>query len=190
MTFAVPQSVLDNQRRRALTNQPQPCGEGIGGGLTCRAFPARLYPCGWRCDEHLPQPLNPTPDPTRTLAGLLARQAQTDNPAALRAIRAQTEDHPATAPANSIDDRFRAFHRANPHVYARLVELVADAVLRGETRIGAGALFEQLRYAERTETNGDRYRLNNDFRAPYVRLLVQEHPEWRDLFETRARRAS
>ena len=32
--------------------------------------PARLYPRGWRCAPHAPQPVNPTPDPALTLDGL------------------------------------------------------------------------------------------------------------------------
>lgn len=70
-TFDVPDFVADNQQRRALAaGRPQPCGHGTGRGLTCRAYPTRLYPGGWRCAEHAPQPVNPTPDPTRTAAAL------------------------------------------------------------------------------------------------------------------------
>lgn len=30
----------------------QPCGAGV---TPCGAEPARLYPCGWRCDDHAPR---------------------------------------------------------------------------------------------------------------------------------------
>lgn len=34
--------------------------------------PADLYPCGSRCENHRPLPVNPVPDPPRTLDGLRA----------------------------------------------------------------------------------------------------------------------
>lgn len=43
--------------------------------LTCEydcPGPARLYPCGWRCHDHAPRPLPPTPDPALTVDGLRA----------------------------------------------------------------------------------------------------------------------
>lgn len=74
-TFDVPQQVRDNQQRRALAaGRPQPCGHGTGDGLTCRAYPTRLYPGGWRCDQHPPQPVNPGPDPARTTKALQAKR--------------------------------------------------------------------------------------------------------------------
>jgi len=41
--------------------------------------PARLFPCGWRCDEHRPLPVPPVPDPALTLDGLrIAAGLRTD----------------------------------------------------------------------------------------------------------------
>lgn len=67
-TFDVPTRVAANIARRHAAAQPHPCVYG------CRAT-ARLYPSGARCDEHAPQPINPTPDPKRTLAALMAARA-------------------------------------------------------------------------------------------------------------------
>lgn len=181
--FDVPQSVRDNQQKRALaSSRPQPCGAGVGNGLTCGQYPTSLYPRGHRCVR------------CATAEGLVVGQAPGAYPEFLRARRTPTPAPAAVttlaSPEPTLTDRFHAFHQANPHVYARLVELVADEVACGATRIGVGALFERLRYSERTETNGDRYRLNNDLRADYVRHLIAEHPEWADFFETRQRRSA
>ena len=48
------------------------CAHGCAG-------PARLYPCGRRCDEHAPLPLPPAPDPARTLDGLRAARGLATN---------------------------------------------------------------------------------------------------------------
>jgi hypothetical protein len=37
------------QRRARVKHRMQPCGEGVGRGLTCRAFPTALYAAGWFC---------------------------------------------------------------------------------------------------------------------------------------------
>lgn len=39
-------------------------------GLDKCENPARLFPRGWRCAPHAPQPVNPEPDPALTLDGL------------------------------------------------------------------------------------------------------------------------
>lgn len=76
--FTPPQSVLDSMERRRLADAApliQPCGDGVGRGLTCGNRPARLYPRGWRCRSHAPGSAV-LPDPTRALAALQARMRQ------------------------------------------------------------------------------------------------------------------
>lgn len=200
-TFTEPQTVLDNQRKRILaSSRPQPCGAGVGRGLTCGKYPASLYPRGRRCAD------------CATAEGLVVGRAPGAYPELLQERRAAGQYRTTSLPTiidvkaeasgkrdpnrkqrrdnDAITERFLAFHQTNPHVHTRLIELITEAVLQGATRIGVGALFERLRYAERTETNGDRYALNNDYRAPYVRLITAEHPEWAGLFETRQRRSA
>jgi hypothetical protein len=50
--FAVPADVKASiQRRARVKHRMQPCGEGVGRGLTCRAFPTSLYTAGWFCAD-------------------------------------------------------------------------------------------------------------------------------------------
>lgn len=97
---------------------------------------------------------------------------------------------PDYEPRASIEERFAQFHEQNPHVLVALETLAADYLAAGRERIGIGMLFEVLRYQSGIRTVGDQFRLNNDYRALYVRLVVERHPEWADAFETRARRAA
>ncbi|ANP53666.1 hypothetical protein J2Z21_009351 [Streptomyces griseochromogenes] len=92
-------------------------------------------------------------------------------------------DHPAGK--LSIQERFEAFHQLNPWILRHLEALTADCVERGLTRIGIGMLFEVLRWQYGIATQGEPWKLNNDFRSRYVRLLLELHPEWSSLFETR-----
>jgi hypothetical protein len=97
---------------------------------------------------------------------------------------------PVKARRASIQERFEAFHRLNPWVYASL-EMLADDWLRNhEGRVGIGMLTEVLRWSYGRRTVGGTFKLNNDFRSRYVRLLLEHHPEWAGRFETRQLRAA
>lgn len=89
---------------------------------------------------------------------------------------------------DSLRQRFDTFHAANPWVADHLERLAAEAVRDGATRLGIGALYEVLRWQHRRATRGDTFRLNNNHRAFYARLLIDRHPEWERLFETRRQR--
>ncbi|CAM5313704.1 hypothetical protein [Streptomyces abikoensis] len=88
----------------------------------------------------------------------------------------------------SIQERFEAFHELNPWILDHLEGLTADCVQRGLNRVGIGMLFEVLRWSYGRATFGEPWRLNNDFRSRYVRRMLERHPEWTSLFETRALR--
>jgi hypothetical protein len=93
-------------------------------------------------------------------------------------------------PHGTIQQRFDEFHRLNPWVLEHLERLTRDCVARGIDRIGIGMLFEVLRWQYGIATSGDAFRLNNNFRSRYVRLMVDRNPAWAALFETRALRAA
>ena len=108
------------------------------------------------------------------LRKLVKRQSQeaSDRPSAMR---------------NTIEERFQAFHAANPVVYKCLIKLTQESFLRGTERHGLKAMWEQLRYRIATSRVrlADGYNFNNDFTSRYVRLLVKEFPAYRGLFELR-----
>ena len=87
---------------------------------------------------------------------------------------------------DSIQVRFERFHAANPHIYERLVEAARQMRDAGRTRIGVGHLVEDvIRWAgERTDT-ADKYRISNDYRSRYARLIMEQEPDLRGVFEIR-----
>jgi hypothetical protein len=90
----------------------------------------------------------------------------------------------------TIQERFEAFHEANPWVLDRLAHMTRDWLARGHQRVGIGMLFEVLRYDYSVATHGDDFKLNNSLRSRYARRLIEDHPEWQDAFETRRLRAA
>lgn len=85
----------------------------------------------------------------------------------------------------SIEESFWQFHAANPHVYGELLALARRARRRGVERLGIGMLFEVLRWRYALRTGGDDFRLNNNHRSYYARLIMLRNPELDGIFETR-----
>lgn len=95
---------------------------------------------------------------------------------------------PEYAKEATIQERFEAFHAANPHVYESLRALAFQMFRAGVTRYSVKSLFETLRWHYTLSTRGDTFRLNNDFTSHYARLLIEQQPELAGFFEVRALR--
>ena len=92
----------------------------------------------------------------------------------------------------SIDVRFMRFHRENPQVYVELRTLARALAAGGHRHLGISMLWETLRYnaaLRLTPPEFDSFKLNNDFRSRYVRLLISQEPDLADLFEVRELRS-
>lgn len=80
---------------------------------------------------------------------------------------------------------FAAHHAANPQVYAKLREFALEAKRAGRTRMGINMLHERVRWYTTVESKGEPWKLNNNYRPFYARLLMAQEPELVDFFETR-----
>ena len=86
---------------------------------------------------------------------------------------------------NKIETQFIDFHAKNPHVYKELVALAYLAQSRGRNRFSINMLFEVVRWNRLIATTDDRFKLNNNYRAYYARLIMQQEPTLNGLFELR-----
>ena len=96
---------------------------------------------------------------------------------------------PAAPRPLTIQERFAAFDRANPHVYRLLVRFAFEAKAR-RTRYSLKALFERIRWHVQIETGGEEFKLNNLYTSRYARKLIAEYPEFEGFFETRELKAA
>jgi hypothetical protein len=85
----------------------------------------------------------------------------------------------------SIQQRFRRFHASNPEVYNELVSLARRLKSSGVTRYGIVGLYEVIRYDRFIKTDGKPYKLSNDFRSRYARLIMENEPDLVEFFRTR-----
>lgn len=86
----------------------------------------------------------------------------------------------------TIQERFEAFHAANPWVLEALERLTRRYLQGRRRKLGIKMLFELVRWHYAIETDDfDGFKLNNNYTSRYVRLMVERNPMWQDLFQTR-----
>ena len=88
--------------------------------------------------------------------------------------------------SDDMGEKFWAFHQENPHVLKELAGRATSLTQRGHRRIGIGMLFEVMRWNHmlKTSTN-EPFKLNNNYRAYYSRLIEHEYPGLRGVFTKR-----
>jgi hypothetical protein len=90
----------------------------------------------------------------------------------------------------TLADQFESFHQANPKVYVVLVRLAREWIKRtGRHKIGIGALFERARWEIAIETSDPEFKLNNNFRSFYARLIMADNEDLGDIFNLRSSEA-
>jgi len=95
---------------------------------------------------------------------------------------------PVVSPEATIEERFEAFHAANPHVFDILRSVALQLRKRGIKHYGMKGIFEGLRWESTLRTSGEPWKLNNDYTSLYARKLMDEVPQLDGFFELRERR--
>lgn len=90
----------------------------------------------------------------------------------------------------TLEERFWLFHADNLHVYDKLLEIARFVRLNTKkTTWGIAAIFERLRWLSEFETEGDRFKLNNNHKAFYARMLMEE-PGLTGFFKVREQKSA
>lgn len=92
---------------------------------------------------------------------------------------------PALERDATLQERFEAFAKANPHVYVELRRRALTLARRGVKRVGVKALVESMRYDAAVSRGDDGYALNNSLTSRFARMLVDSEPELAGLIELR-----
>jgi hypothetical protein len=87
------------------------------------------------------------------------------------------------------ETRFEEYHAANPQVYEKLREFALAARRAGRTLMSINMLHERLRWYTTVEAVGDDFKVNNNYRPYYARLLMKNEPQLAGMFETRKSKA-
>lgn len=88
----------------------------------------------------------------------------------------------------TIQQMFLAFHEAHPEVYDELVALCRQARAAGYTQGGIAMVWEVLRWHRLFSPKNDAldFKLNNNHKSRYARLIMKRERDLADFFEVRA----
>ena len=99
---------------------------------------------------------------------------------------ANSTDKIRNTPRRSIAERFADFHALNPDVYAAIIEIARTMKGRGINKMGISLIFERLRWLHYIDTKGaEGFKLSNDFRSEYARLIMRSERDLAGFFEIR-----
>tara|TARA_Y100001949_G_scaffold57167_1_gene48050 strand:+ start:9185 stop:9472 length:288 start_codon:yes stop_codon:yes gene_type:complete len=86
---------------------------------------------------------------------------------------------------------FKRFHLENPQVFNRLARLAFDLQDKGHKRGSIEMLFNVLRWETMMAIHdpGSQYKLNNNYKPFYARMLMDVFPALDGFFEIRGLRA-
>lgn len=87
-------------------------------------------------------------------------------------------------PERASYEAFQRFHRAHPEIYNAIVAKARQARANGLQKYGIGALWEIMRWEFAMKRSGD-FKLNNNHRAWYARLIMFVEPDLKGFFEVR-----
>jgi hypothetical protein len=90
----------------------------------------------------------------------------------------------------SIQEHFEQFHQKHPEVYQELVRLARFAKSKGFEKIGIALLWERLRWYVMVERHGEDFKLSNNYRSRYARLIMEREADLRGFFTTRELRTA
>ncbi len=86
---------------------------------------------------------------------------------------------------SKLESRFLEFHLRNPQVYTLFDRFAKEAIRAGRTILSAGLIFERIRWETQVLTTDPDYKLNNNHRAYYARLWMNNHQKTTVRFRTR-----
>lgn len=86
-------------------------------------------------------------------------------------------------------DSFLLFHQTNPDIYDMIVAFAREAKQAGAKTYGIGMIWEVLRWHYRITLRRDDFKLNNNHRSHYARLVEEREPDLKGFFEMRQLRS-
>lgn len=81
---------------------------------------------------------------------------------------------------------FEDFHAQNPGVYELFKRFTFELIQAGRTYYSSDAVCHRIRWHTAIETEGDDFKINNDYTAYYARKFMRDFPEYKGFFRVRS----
>ena len=82
------------------------------------------------------------------------------------------------------DSKFPKYHSDNPTIYEAFKKITFEAISKGHNRFSAEFVFNVIRWKTKV-TAKDEFKVNNNYKAFYSRMFMNEYPEHKGIFSTR-----
>ena len=80
-------------------------------------------------------------------------------------------------------NKFRKFHFANPHIYQTFSVYSWDAAKAGHPVFSHWLIMNRIRWDSLIQTDGEKYKIPNEFIAFYARMFMIRHPQLGTFFK-------
>ena len=80
---------------------------------------------------------------------------------------------------------FNRFHTKNPLVYDQFKKYTFEVISSGRKNFSVAAIFERIRWESSITTEGEAFKIKNDFKPYYARFFMKEHPQFNGFFITK-----
>jgi hypothetical protein len=84
--------------------------------------------------------------------------------------------------------KFQIYHRENPQIYEYFKKFTFQAINKGFKHWSAEAVFNICRW-ETGVSGNDEFKINNNYKAWYSRLFMNDFPEHKGFFQLRESKA-
>ncbi len=86
---------------------------------------------------------------------------------------------------NGIENtKFPDYHKENPNIYEAFKKYTFKSIDKGLNNYSAEAIFNIIRWFTK-ESGNDEFKVNNNYKAFYSRMFMNEFPEYKGYFRTR-----
>lgn len=86
-------------------------------------------------------------------------------------------------------NKFPEYHKDNPHIYEAFKKITFMAINKGHKDFSAEFVFNVIRWETNVSAKGyDEYKVNNNYKAFYSRMFMDDFPAYKGIFKTRRSR--
>jgi hypothetical protein len=89
------------------------------------------------------------------------------------------------ADEDDLKKRWWSWHKKNPHVWRLFEKFTMIAIGRGHKNLSAWLIVNRIRWETSIETEGEDFKISNDFIALYARYFMHKHPQYSGFFRTK-----
>lgn len=87
------------------------------------------------------------------------------------------------------NEKFERYHFLNPQIYNAFRYFTLKAIEKGYKRLSAEFIINIIRWETKISATDDDYKINNNYKAFYVRKFISDFPKYKNLFELRTSKA-